>query len=157
MIFYSLKEGENGSALQELIDSESYSPAISYERIGPTDYKVHIKTEQPFFLLFSEAYNPFWRVQFADGQELQPRIGYSIINSFYVNRTGEFDVKVYFGGQTYADMGLKISLFSLVAVTVVVLIPRSLIDRLKKQARFAKRIRKGCEEDKLSVNGNVST
>jgi len=133
MIFYSLNENENGSVLQNLLGSSFYSPTINYEEINPTAYKVHIKTEQPFFLVFSETYNPLWRAKFDDGQEIQPVIAYSIVNSFYINRTGEFDIQVYFKGQMYADIGLKISLSCLILVATIVLMPKSVIDRIKKR------------------------
>jgi hypothetical protein len=132
VVFYSLKEDEDNCVLQNLFGSNIYSPLVKYEEINPTAYKLHIKTEQPFFLLFSETYNPFWKAQFEDGKEVQSVNAYSIINSFYIDRTGEFDVMVYFAGQKYANIGLGISVSTLTFILILLLIPKSLVDRLTK-------------------------
>jgi len=133
IIFYTLKENEEGSVLCNLFDSESIPPTITYEKVNPTFYKLHIKTEKPFFLLFSEAYSPLWKARIEDGQELPSIIAYSMINCFYLNRTGEFDVSVYFAGQSCADLGLKISMFSLAISVVVVVMPKKLATRIKRK------------------------
>jgi hypothetical protein len=134
LILYSLKENENGSELGNLFGDDSYSPIISYEEINPTAYRVHVRTQQPFFLDFSEAYNPLWKAICSDGQNFKSTMAYSIINSFYINKTGEFDLDVYFEGQTYADIGLKLSLSSLAVITIVLLIPRRVINRIRNKA-----------------------
>jgi hypothetical protein len=126
-----LKENEEGNVLQNLFISENSPPTISYEKINPTAYKLHVKTEQPFFLLFSEAYNPLWKAKIDGAQEIQSTIAYSLINCFYINKTGEFEVEVYFEGQKYADMGLKISFLSLIFVVVFVLMPKRRLEHLK--------------------------
>lgn len=132
-ILYTLEQEESGSCLSHLLNCNDYSPVISYETINPTAYRVHIKTDVPFFLVFSEAYNPLWHARFDDGQEIRSVIAYSIVNSFYVNRTGEFDMIVYFVGQVYADIGLKISIFSFVTIVVMLLMPKRIVERIKRQ------------------------
>jgi hypothetical protein len=131
MILYTLKENEEGSTLQNLFISENSPPTISYEKVNPTDYKLHVKTKQPFFLLFSEAYHPLWKAKIDDDQEILSTIAYSLINCFYINRTGEFEVEVYFEGQKYADVGLKISFLSLIFVAAFVLMPKRILEHLK--------------------------
>ena len=140
MVLYSLKEDEDGSVLQNLFSSNSDSPTIEYQVMDPTAYRVHVKTSQPFFLLFSETYNPLWKARLSDGQEIEPVIAYSLINAFYINRTGEFDLEVYFAGQMFADFGLRLSLASLIVVTIVLVTPKSAVMFLRK--RFNLRGRK---------------
>jgi hypothetical protein len=133
IIFYSLGHEESGGFLPNLLAADLYSPVISYEKINPTAYRVHVKTDKPFFLVFSEAYNPLWRAKLDDGQEIKSVIAYSLVNSFYVNRTGEFDISVYFVGQIYADIGLKISMFSISLIIMILLMPKSMVDRIKRK------------------------
>ncbi|MDH7477437.1 MAG: hypothetical protein QHH17_03540, partial [Candidatus Bathyarchaeota archaeon] len=91
-----------------------------------------VKTEQPFFLLFSEAYSPLWKAKIdRDPQTVQSTSAYSLINCFYINKTGELEVEVYFEGQTYADIGLKISLLSLIFVAAMVLMPQKILEHWK--------------------------
>jgi hypothetical protein len=134
LILYSLKENENGSVLCNLFGDDFYSPMISYEEVNPTAYRVHVRTQQPFFLDFSETYSPLWKARCSDGQTFKSILAYSIINSFYINKTGEFDLDVYFEGQTYADIGLKLSLSSLVAITIVLLTPKRVVNRIRNKA-----------------------
>lgn len=136
MILYSLCEGENGSALQNLFGSESYVPSIEYTMINPTAYKVHIETEQQFVLVFSEAYSPLWKARFEDSQEVNSIIAYSMVNSFYINRTGAFDLLVYFDGQTYADVGLKISALAFIVALAILVTPSRTLRKL--QDKFTK-------------------
>jgi len=131
MILYTLEENEEDNTLQNLFISENSPPTISYEKINPTAYKLHVKTEKPFFLLFSEAYNPLWKAKIDGAQEIESTIAYSLINCFYINKTGEFEVEVYFEGQNYADVGLKISFLSLIFVAAFVLMPKRSLEHLK--------------------------
>ena len=133
IILYSLKENENVVSIQNIFDSDENSPIIHYEKLNPTYYKVHVKTEQPFFLVFSETYHPLWKAKLENGQEISSTIAFSFVNSFYVNATGEFNIDVFFAGQWYADIGLKISLTSLIFITVAVLTPRNISERIKSR------------------------
>ena len=138
IILYSLKEDENAVSIQNLFDSDKSYPIISYETMNPTCYKLHVKAEKPFFLVFSETYHPLWKARLEDGQELTSTIAFSFVNSFYVNRTGEFDIEVYFEGQRYADIGLKISLTSFIFITIAILVPRNISERIKNHLALRK-------------------
>ncbi|MDY6893959.1 MAG: hypothetical protein SVO01_00855 [Thermotogota bacterium] len=47
----------------QLFNPEDYSdePSIVFQKINPTKYKVHVSTDEPFFLVFSESYHPQWK------------------------------------------------------------------------------------------------
>ncbi len=136
MILYSFRENENSTVLKDLFNPSSSSPEISYTKINPTEFRVHISAEQPFQLVFSETFHPMWKAKFDDGQEISATTAYSIVNSFYINRTGEFDLTVYFEGQRFADIGLQVSLVSLITVSVVVLTPIQVASYIKKRVAF---------------------
>lgn len=138
IILYSLKEDESIVSVQNIFDSNVDSPIIHYEKLNPTCYKLHVKTEKPFFLVFSETYHPLWKARLENGQEISSTIAFSFVNSFYVNKTGEFNIDVYFAGQWYADVGLKISLASLIFIVVAVLTPRNISKRIKSRLAFWK-------------------
>lgn len=95
---------------------------ISYREIKPTLYEIHIKNEEPFLLVFSESYNPLWKLSIGN-QDLNPTCLYSVVNGFAINQIGDFKVTIYFEGQTYANIGLVLSAStSLVILTGIVLI-----------------------------------
>lgn len=116
-IIYSLKDGEDYLALDDLFTSKSDGISISYEKVNSCIFRAYINASSAFTLIFSDTYDPLWKA-FVDGEALSPYLAYSVVNSYYVNRTGQFTMTIYFVGQFYADIGLIISIFSLVSVFI---------------------------------------
>ncbi|UCC58008.1 MAG: discoidin domain-containing protein [Candidatus Bathyarchaeum sp.] len=108
--------------LDDLFEAES-GPNISYEMINAGKYEAHVEdSNEPFLLIFSESYHPMWKA-YIDGEEISPIPVYSIVNGFYIDKTGDFNVTISFTGQTYADIGLKISMSTLIIVGIILIIP----------------------------------
>jgi len=80
--------------------------------INPTMYTVHVETDTPFFLVFSDAYHNLWRA-YVDGEEIQSIPAYSFINTFQISKTGEYDIVIEFIGQRYVVYGGIISIGSI--------------------------------------------
>jgi len=133
ILLYSLSDGEDSLSLSELFNFSSPNVSVNFEKINPCTYKVYVNAGEPFTLVFSESYNPFWRA-FTGEEEFSSIKAYSLVNSFYINKTGEFDITIYFHGQTYADIGLRTSLSTLVLTTIIAFLPENSIERAKKQA-----------------------
>lgn len=48
---------------QEKIIPKIEGPKISFQKINPTKYKIRIdKVHEPFWIIFSETYNPYWKI-----------------------------------------------------------------------------------------------
>lgn len=117
-LVYSLKEGETYLALNDLFSSRDPQVSISYEQVNSCLFKVHVNANEPFTLIFSDTYNPLWKA-FVNGKEISSNLAYSLVNSFYINKTGQFAVTIYFTGQRYADLGLTVSIVSFVSVFTI--------------------------------------
>lgn len=117
ILVYSLNDGETALSLPELFNSSSCEASAQYEKVDPCTYQVNVSTDTPFTLIFSETYSPFWKA-IINGEEIPSTLAYSMVNSFYINRTGQFTVIIYFTGQTYANTGLIISFVSFVSISV---------------------------------------
>ena len=128
MAIYSVKENET-LTLNDLFKSNSNPPTISYERKDSGQYKVHVATNTSFFLLFSDAYHPLWRA-YVDGTEISPITVDDFINGFPIEKTGEFDILLYFTGQTFTDLGLKISVVSFLVVIGLLLVPSKVFRKI---------------------------
>ncbi len=105
--------------------SESPSiPKVTFRKINATKYQVHINTTQPFFLVFSESYNPYWNAylnEVGDGTNWVEALyedalsednhlmvnGYA--NSWYIDKNGEYDIILYFKPQSFFYIGAIIS------------------------------------------------
>jgi hypothetical protein len=109
LIYYTMKEEENEVKFPDFFKTEDSYPEINYTKINPTKYEVKVKTDKPFFLIFSDSYHPLWRA-YIDGEEIQSIISYSFINGFYIQKTGEYEVTIEFIGQRYVWIGGIISL-----------------------------------------------
>ncbi len=90
-------------------------PAVRYEQINPTKYKVIISNlTQSAFLVFSQNYDGLWKI---DNQPSLPV--YSLLNGFRVDKNGEYTVE--FEPQKYIIPGLivtAITCFSLIFILV---------------------------------------
>jgi len=96
-----------------LIESGEKAPGnnaavISYERKDPSTYEVTVNSTGPYFMVFTEGYDPLWRAS-SGGIETAPVPVYSAVNGFYINKTGVHKVTVYYGPQPWHNAGLVIS------------------------------------------------
>jgi hypothetical protein len=126
-------EGELGF-LDNLVE-EKQGPKVTYEEVNSGKYVVHVEnSDEPFVLVFSEAYHPLWKA-YIDDKEVSSIPVYSIVNGFYVTKTGSFTVTIYFTGQTYADIGLQISTISIFIVLTIILIPSKHLEKFGKKIK----------------------
>jgi hypothetical protein len=129
-------------AIEDLFGSNLQAPSVSYEKINPCTYVVHVNSTQPFLLTFSESYHPLWKA-YAYGKEIPSIAVNSLANGFYINHTGNFDITLYFTGQTYTDVGLVISGGTTIFVIAVLLEKSIRFERLgrliRRHLRFHRR------------------
>jgi hypothetical protein len=124
LAFYSISGADDTTHLDQLFKAEQSLPSIVWSKTDETKYVAHVNTTESFFLVFSESYNPLWKA-FVNGKEIPSTAAYSLVNSFCINETGEFDVVISFTGQFYADVGLWISAATLsVALAYLVAYPK---------------------------------
>jgi len=86
--------------------------SLSYEKLSPTRYQIHVNTDRPFWMVFSEIYHPLWFAHI-DSESIQPVENYLGFNSFYIAKIGDYDFILEFKGQQYLKQGAIISCASL--------------------------------------------
>lgn len=139
ILLYSLKDNEDTLPLSMLFHSSTPNVSIAYTIVDSCTYKASINSSEPFTLIFSEAYNPLWKASTSEG-EILSYPAFSIVNSFYIGKTGEFNLTIYFEGQKYADVGLQFSFATLIIITFAILVPKSCIERLKARIKIWRKI-----------------
>lgn len=115
--YVSISDGE------VLIDEKNYDKAgkisnfqnsgtLSYEKINPTKYILHIKNSTGNFLLvFSELFNPGWKLVYTDNSEVKSHFRVNMYgNGWIVDRLGSFDLILEFAPQKWMDLGEKVSI-----------------------------------------------
>jgi hypothetical protein len=106
-------------SLDQLFKTDFDPQSVQIVENNPCSYTVSTTSTRPFLLTFSESFHPMWKA-YVDGHEISPISTDFVVNGYYVNKTGRFEVELYFIGQTYAEIGLAISGASALAVVVIV-------------------------------------
>lgn len=92
-------------------------PRVSYEMISPTKYKVKIKTESPFVLVFSESYHPYWKAFTKEKWRKRFFLEHNKVNGFangyMIDKVGDFTVWLEFTPQRFFKIGLILTLLGL--------------------------------------------
>jgi len=134
ILLYSLKADKNALPLSLLFRSSNPKVSIEYTIVDSCTYKASVNASELFTLVFSETYNPLWKVLTTEGEILSTP-AFSLVNSFHISKTGKFDLTIYFEGQKYVDVGLRFSFISLIIIASAILIPNSLIEYVKTHIR----------------------
>jgi glycosyltransferase involved in cell wall biosynthesis len=128
VLLYSLSENESLD-LSELFVDKADANVIECKMVNPCTYKLQVNASEPFLLVFSESYNPLWKA-LVEGEEISPIPVYSIVNGYFINKTGNLAITIYFTGQTYVDIGLRISLTSFLFTVAIILTPSKVFKKL---------------------------
>jgi hypothetical protein len=109
----------------------SVNPRIEFRKINPTKYVVYVNASEPFFLVFSESYHPQWKayigkVRWFEALYKKPIseekhvLGNGYANTWYIDKTGEYEITLYFLPQNLFYVGLIISGMSLILFSIIV-------------------------------------
>jgi hypothetical protein len=98
------------------IFSRASSVDVSFSKVNPTNYKVHIKSEIPVFLILNEAYHNKWEAGINGEKAQHFPINLFSANGYVINKTGEYDVEVTFENQKVFYMGSVISTLCLLSL-----------------------------------------
>jgi hypothetical protein len=111
----------------------STSPQVSeLAKLSPTKYNLEIKNAtEPYMLTFSESYDPQWIAYLNKAHTNESSIDtdndifktgsiplYSIVNGFYINKTGDYTLTVEYKPQEWLLLAGIVSLISIVAILV---------------------------------------
>jgi len=130
LLLYSLKNNESYLSLNDLFSSPTPQVSTTYEKVNPCTYRVHINATGPFSLIFSETYDPLWKAT-AGEVTFSPTPAYSLVNSFRIDKSGQYTLIIYYTGQSYTDMGLLI--FSVTFVSSLIMLPLLTSSRVTKR------------------------
>ena len=96
-------------------------PDISFVENTPTKVTVHVSNATtPYYLVFRETYDPHWAAFYSNGTEVNPRDHIAVngfANAWYMNKTGNYTVTLYYTLQTDAWIAWGVS-FAALLVTI---------------------------------------
>lgn len=80
-------------------------PAITYQKINPTKYKVIVSNAKaPFFLIFSDKFYSSWKAYVTDGKEPKPKLQESYFGG---NVQEAYHENIFFNSKTFETLNLK--------------------------------------------------
>lgn len=91
---------------------------LSYRKINPARYIVHIKNSAPFVLVFSELFNDAWQANYQGDILKHFRANY-YANGWLIDKTGDFELTIEYLPQRLLESSEKISVFSYLAVAII--------------------------------------
>ncbi len=114
--------GFSDSSIDDSRFTNNKRSGLSYTKISPAHYKVSIKgLEGSATLVFSESYDSLWRIENVQTGEKESSYPlYSLINGFYIEKDGEYDI--YFSPQKYVYPGMigsGLTLFLAVSTLII--------------------------------------
>lgn len=94
-------------------------PGIGFVVDNPTQATVHItNATTPFYLVYRETYDKHWAAYYSNGSEVNP-YNHIVVNGFanawYMNKTGNYTITLYYTLQTDADVMWVVSFAGLFA------------------------------------------
>ena len=96
-------------------------PNITFVENTPTKVTVHVSNATtPYYLVFRETYDPHWAAFYSNGTEVNPRDHIAVnglANAWYMNKTGNYTITLYYTLQTDAWIAWGVS-FAALFVTV---------------------------------------
>jgi hypothetical protein len=96
-------------------------PNISFVENTPTKVTVHVSNATtPYYLVFRETYDPHWTAFYSNGTEVNPRDHIAVngfANAWYMNKTGNYTITLYYTLQTDAWIAWGVS-FAALFVTI---------------------------------------
>jgi hypothetical protein len=117
-------------------------------KISPAEYEISIKNAtRPYMLSLAESYDPLWIARDVeqnrrgngnlDDQIFQTRSIplYSIVNGFYINKTGDYTLRIEYQPQEWFMQGAIISIISTISIFLAYVIFRYL-DKIIKFLNF---------------------
>jgi hypothetical protein len=118
---YSVNSSQSNETVEDLFKVEEKTvEVLSYTKINPTLWKTKINASKPFMLSFAESYDPLWTA-YVDGSEYQPVPLYSVINGFWIDKTGDLEIVIKYKPQDWFEIGLLISITTLIGCTGYIL------------------------------------
>jgi hypothetical protein len=107
----------------DLFQNQSQPAQISYEQVDPTRYRVRVRAERPFMLALAETYDPLWVASGPDFQVSSLPL-YGVVNGFFLDRTGDYEIIVEYRAQQWARLGILLTSATVVGVGLLMLLMR---------------------------------
>lgn len=122
--FITLKEGIHSVSARETStidmieiftdrgDKNLMPEKVAYKRLNPCHYRCYVNAKQPFCLFFNETFNDSWNAYINREPAGEKFVGNGFANGFFIDKTGNLVIDLYYKKQTLLTILYSISGFS---------------------------------------------
>lgn len=94
-------------------------PVHNFVKCSPVSYRLHLVSEKPFYLVFTEHFHRLWECS-VNGKTIKAHSATALReNQWYIEDKGKLDIKIEFTLQKLFSVGLLISIISILSVVIV--------------------------------------
>jgi hypothetical protein len=103
------------------IDNSTANAILESFRVqDPTKYFLKVNATKPYLLVFEEPYDPLWiaKINYDGGKSsvYKSTPVYSLLNGFFINKPGEYDVEIMYAPQGWFQVGAYVSVIGLFVI-----------------------------------------
>jgi len=139
-----ISSNSENEQIEDVFQKQS-SVRTDFTKINPTLYKVHVKADSPFVLVFSNSYHPMWKVSINGRGEFDPLPINSYANGFFIDEVGDYELTIEFIVQRYAALGGSISIVAAMDMVALIILTQRrfrIILRVRFKGKLLKRSEK---------------
>lgn len=107
---------------------------VRYEKLSSSKYVITVKANKPFIIVIPENYDSYWQVTNLNKNEVIHLPLYSLLNGYYINKTGLFTITVEYLVSTPFEIGMWTSILSIAMLSIlaVVIETKSIVKNWRK-------------------------
>lgn len=92
---------------------KSPDPDLEVMYQSPTHYRLKVNSTTPFLLVFTETYNPLWKIKVDGGTSISPMRVYYFLNGFAIDEPGQHIIELEYTPQTWFNIGVVVTVITL--------------------------------------------
>jgi hypothetical protein len=83
---------------------------------SPTHYQLRINSTRPFLLVFTETFDPLWKMKIDGSTFANPVPVYYFLNGFAIDELGQHIIELEYTPQTWFNIGVAVTIITLLVV-----------------------------------------
>jgi hypothetical protein len=96
----------------EIEANHSNNTVVEYRKIMPYQWLVRVNVSSPYVLTLTEMFDPAW-IASVEGREIESTLVNGIMNGFYIDKVGTYDILLQYRPQRAFELGIIISLITM--------------------------------------------
>jgi hypothetical protein len=123
-----------GNSLEKLFQGDKSNTTILVDKVNPTEYVLNVTGDaSESYLIMSASYDNRWKA-YINNVEISPTRMNDVLLGFALNKTGDFQIRLFFTGQTYVMLGYSITLASFSVILIVSLVKYAKTRKQRKES-----------------------